>query len=232
MWLLILLSVSRLTLAADWTTQDTLIRNNNDLIIVCYGEGPSLDTARKLALDQCHTSALDHLNTEITVKSLTIQTEKNANYHQEVERKATVKNLICNPLNEKFETAESTTKLYIKCKYSLDKISTDLDKVTESKLDSTKHGEITSAPVSLGELKKKNHIQSDDRLLSIVTIPKCNDILIRGNTPRSLVCKSNPISVLIKKTDTEIIIRLDGYKPKTMQLSEVKSSLEIYLEKN
>lgn len=224
----------------DWTKQDTLKREGNKLTLVCYGEGPSLDIARRQALDQCHTTAANQISSDLTIKSLSVETERSANYHQEVSAEQKVENLICIPENEKFESENGNVKLFIKCAYDLKKAKVTSLKKKDELSEKSMHNpseptkiKNEQIPVLSEKLKKSFYIQSDNRQIIVTTIPQCEDILITGGKSRSLKCNENPNTIFVEPADTKLILRLNGFKPKHVDLNQLKNNemLEVYFEK-
>lgn len=209
----------------SWYSSPTKVVGKT-VIVSCKGDGPDSALSRINALGECRTLANEYLSHEIKIESATIQTDKDTSYHSIVESNSTVKNLICDTLNEFTEEEQGQNTSYLRCKFDLNKVKV--------KSAPTEVGENVS---SLSEIKSKKIIQNsnnieiaepDRRSISLSVVPKCEDILITGQRSRTIKCHSNPVQLLIYKTDRKITIRVKDHKPKTIKPSELQSGKEEY----
>lgn len=199
-------------------------RTGDILSVVCTGKGISLDLARNNCLKSCIATAANQVVDTATVKTLSIETESDVTYHQEVKQVSSIKGLRCVPKNEAIEeTNEGGYKVWIICEFDLSKV-----KASEIAEDPSPSGRVPVGSI----IKNKNDVQrqdpdtlkidSDQRdkqtRLSVSTIPMCDMILIRGKQPRSIRCEANPQVVIAIPGDREMIVRAKGRKPKTVML--------------
>lgn len=194
-----------------WATKDTQSLTNKLYKVVCHGTGPSLNEAREQALNQCNLFASKQLGGSIKVRTMTIETETQAALHQEISNEVTVKNLICKPLNEEAEYGASSTSVFIKCQYDLSQVESQQ-----------------------GEPSKIKSKAADAATVSISIVPMCSTIIIRGATPRIVKCQTNPIHLTVNGSDTEVVIRADGYSSKTIPVGELigGQTTNVFLKSN
>lgn len=186
----------------EWANTDKV--SGNSYFVSCYGEGPALDVARIEAKKSCLASATFKSLKLFNVKTLTVETETDAGLHQEVSSDTIVSGLDCEVEKESVTSTPSQFKTWILCKFNLSKVRYESKQSQKHPIDSS---------VSSSEF---NHFN-----LNIV--PKCDSIMFEGESPRILKCAQNPIRISLKKEDRNLIIRALGYKPKTIQASEIRS---------
>lgn len=212
-----------------WARKDTIKKNGSILTSICQGTGPSQTLARKDALNNCVVSARQFLNSEIKIKTLSTETEKSVGFHQEIEESGLIKNLICEPKKDETIEKESQFQVWIECQFDLRAaIHTSTNEVVESK-----------SPVERDNLKAVKaspivKIDSDNFEVILMVVPKCDSILIRGKKPRSINCDSNPLKIVADSSDTQILVRANGFQTKTIKITnEVKNeTVQIFLERN
>ena len=105
----------------DWAKQNTQVRKGNLYRVVCTGEAPSIDLARREALQSCRNSATSQLMTEANIKRVTIETERAVAYHQEVSEDLNYKGLDCVPEQEQIDDHQSSVQVWMKCLFDLNK---------------------------------------------------------------------------------------------------------------
>ncbi|MBK9038020.1 MAG: hypothetical protein IPL83_02475 [Bdellovibrionales bacterium] len=244
----ILFSIAAAATPPDWTRQNGIQQRASILTVVTNGIGPSLDLARRSAIDQAKGTAAEQINGSANIRSMSIETEKTASFHSEVSSTKNVEGLICNPLNEYNEEKEGVYTVWLKCSFDTKKIRVQVINETEvpqgnknsvaSDESSVKSIEVVdrSAPSSGPTASKISYGENRHFLLSVV--PSCESILVRGKQSRTIHCKGNPVTVLVLPTDTEIIIRgPSGFAPKHLKVhgkqsgSESIETMEVYLEK-
>ena len=214
---LILFSQSVWSKAPTWAT-DATKRTGGQFTTVCTGVGPSVDSARTEAIASCRTSAIEELSPTATFKSLTVETDREVALHNTVELSAEFKNLHCKQLNEQIEELEGQFKIWLKCKFDLNVVAKkEIEKPVSSQslIEAEKIQErtIASKAVVPAEESRKSI------LLSV--IPACDELLIKSSFSRIVTCKENPIQLVVTKSDSEIIVRRRGYKPKTLKITEI-----------
>lgn len=208
------------TLALSWIAQPSFggqdwwlkapLRTENSLELPCEGLGPSRDIALKEAIKQCVSMATDQIVGDYNVKSLTVETEKDASYHEEITANRSVEGLTCSIKREETTEDDGSYDTWLLCNFNLEKIKFTWFKPKEA----------------------GRYITSEDKSIIFATVPPCDSILITGKSPRIIECKSNPMEFLQKKGDQEYIIRANGYLPKHISPNQIKSDIEeVYLER-
>jgi hypothetical protein len=230
-----------------WAKSNTQSRHGNIFKVVCDGTGPALDLARKDALQSCRNSAMSQLQTNLEVKSTIIETESGTAYHQETVQNAKYSGLDCSVEKEAVEETDGESKVYLLCKFDLSEAKvTSVSAVDGADInENSKDSDLVKNRSNLGtiadneaEIATKDFVKSENRQLVLTTIPRCDDLLIRGQRPRIVKCDEMPKSVFLYGNDTEIIVRAKGYLPKHVELNQRKpasdgasESLEVFLEK-
>lgn len=231
----------------DWIKTNTQTRTGQSLQVVCNGTAPlgAIDLARKEALNSCRNTAISHLQTNLTQKSLVIETENSVALHSETVQQASYSGLDCIQDKEKIEDNKQigTTTVFLRCVFDLSKAHiAKFEEPVEAKVTSDilvkNRIEVSTLPSNSSKKPKDKLQKSKNRHLVISTIPVCDNIVIRGR-PRVIKCDANPKTLLIFPEDFELIVRLQGHKPKHIILNEDRTpgssdeidQLEIYLEK-
>lgn len=194
----------------------------------CEGVGPSASLARKDAINNCQVTARQFVANEVKIKSVSVETESSVGFHQEVEDSSVVKNLSCNPKREETTELGDQFRVWIECQF-------DLTKVEVSNIDSKSTSEETeSDDLKSVEPSKKVDIQKDHQTVVIEVVPQCESVLVRGDKPKVITCKSNPVRLSLDDADSEIIVRAKGFQPKTIRLEKGGNhgTLRVFLERN
>ncbi|HEX7673147.1 MAG TPA: hypothetical protein VF412_03200 [Bdellovibrio sp.] len=229
----------------DWTKQNTYKKDGSILTLVCKGAGPSLDLARSASMNSCKATAANEANSGVTIKSMSIETQSDASFHQEVSSVKKVTNLSCDILSEYFSESEGSTEVFLLCRFDLSK--SNVAAVPDATDDDEAKG-IIKNPNSLvqsgenqDEGPKAALIQSSARHIILTVMPvKCESIIIKSKSKsRSVRCDANPMAVLVDPSvDHEIIIRANGFLPKHVKLQDRKpagfeepTEIEVLLEK-
>jgi len=237
--------------APDWAKQDTLSRRGDALTVVCSATGPSVDLARRFATESCKSTAASQINGNARVKGLSIQTESSSNYHEEFSSDKRIINLPCIVDKEFSETQDDSIHLWLRCQFDVSKskvVSVDENDKPNTANDSNGDSLIQNkeaisnihGPDDSVSFDKKV-IVGENRQLVVTTLPRCDEILIRGERPRSITCNEMPVVLLLYPTDKELIVRAGraGYQPKHIKLNagrlpsseQVTESLEVRLER-
>ena len=241
------ISVPVMAAQPEWAKQDTLKRKGTQLRIVCSGSGPSLDQARKSALDSCRLTAIDNFNTSVNVHSLSIETEHETAFHSEVSSHMQATGLLCDVEKEASEEKDGSFLDYIKCNFDLSHAKIVavpeknlLETNTASEVSSNiinANAQVISAPSDKGVIQKIQDSHGENKQLVVTSIPACDEILIRGERPRSAKCSENPVTLYIYPSDKELIVRAMGRTPKHVLLNEKRTpagdltqTLQVYLE--
>lgn len=222
----------------NWAAQSAPTRNGNLLRITCDGTGPSIDTARRDALDRCRSSAADQIATSVKVRSSTIQTERDAALHQEISTAAEIKNFPCRTLKEEIEQAGSELRLWLQCEFDLSKTETkELDAPKSDPREANAHLQDLKNPKSsaLGPLKVRS-VASQLKRITISSIPMCDDLLIRGASSRVVRCDANPQPLVLQPNDEEVIVRAVGFIPQRLNANDLRGTtqdgIQIFLNSN
>lgn len=214
-----------------WAAKDSHKLVGSRLITVCTGTGPSVDIARKEALNSCRSAAKDQLVTNIKIRSLTIQTEKSVGFHEEISEGTEYTGLICKPEKDELEEREGSFTVWMRCAFDLSKVKA-IPVGQESEEAKSNGGDSIENRESLAELEiskaanQAKDIFSEKRTLIVSVVPRCESLLVRGEKSRALACDENPVTVLLDPADKEILVRAKGYKPKTIKLGKEKKNHE------
>jgi hypothetical protein len=217
----------------EWAKKNTQSLSGKTFITTCSGTGPSLDTARRDALDSCRLSARQQLASNIEVRSLTIQSENSAGFHEEVTENAEYDGLICMPSKDEVEETDGGYRVWIQCRFDLAKVKVQKPEkaaAPESLPSSSKQlGTLQSVSASAQDF----HV-ADNFTLMISVVPKCDSLLIRGKKPRQIACDANPMKVVLDSTDKTILVRSAGFQPKTISIKSEKANanIQVLLDKN
>lgn len=211
----------------SWATNDTITKSGDRVTSVCEGTGSSVSIARQEAIQNCQASVSQFLNGEVKINALSVETEKDVGFHQQVEQRLNVKNFNCEPVKDEIVQNENNYTYWIKCKFDTKKIIT-IPSINEDNSPQIKD----SGLKSVERLKSKDI--AEGKVLILETIPQCDSILVKGIKARTITCKTNPLSLVIYDKDEQIIIRLKDYQPKTLNIKEgfKNEKLSVLLERN
>lgn len=206
-----------------WALRDSQRLEGKMLKVVCSGTGPSIGFARQSALDSCKVSAAQQLFTDVTVKSISVTSETQAAFQQEVVNESQVSGLSCAPRREEAEETGAEVRLWLLCEFDLSKARIVEARPNDRKPDS--------------DVSRSDILSDERKVLTLAVVPGCGDLIIRGGRPaRSVSCNGrNPMSVVLNPDDRELILRASGYLPKTIFLGPERASrsyAQIYLEPN
>lgn len=180
----------------------------------CSGSGPSLDFARKQAIDQCKLSAADQLEINLRVDTLVVNTEKGSGLHEEIKSTKSIANLICEPGKEQLKESAGFYEILLECKFDLSKAKVSLEKMDDK----------PNSPSAIVASKRR---------IVIASVPKCESILVVSSRSNIIKCSSNPMAVVLEPGTKEVIVRAEHYKPYRVskQLEDIKNAyLQIMLE--
>lgn len=211
----------------SWAKSDTIIKSGDFVTSVCEGTGSSVGIARQEAIQNCQASVSQFLNGEVKINALSVETEKDISFHQQVEQRLSVKNFNCEPLKDEIIQNGEIYAYWVKCKFDTKKIIT-IPNINEDNTPQIKH----SGLKSVESLKSKDI--AEGKVLILETIPQCDSILVKGIKARTVACKTNPLSLVIYDKDEQIIIRLKDYQPKTLNIKEgfKNEKFSVLLERN
>lgn len=216
-----------------WAKTGSQELTGNIFRVVCSGQGPSIDLARREAELSCKASASSKLATSGKVTSTTVETEGYIDFHQEVREQVQYENMTCVPENEEIEEGDAYLTVWIRCRFDLSKVAT---KVAEPAIDKPA-GQKVDPQVADKQIRAKSGIVQKSRLrsVSVASVPPCTDILISGGKPRTMECSGNPVNLILEEDDTGLTIRAKGYMPKAIHLEGenlATESIQVILEKN
>lgn len=203
------LAIASQALAKPMWAKDSLKLQGNALSVVCDGQGPALDLARIEAINSCMSLAAAQLTQRIKITSLVVETDRESALHEEIETNSIVNGLNCDPVKEESQNDGSIATVWLMCRF-------DMSKVTVTSSDSGDKAKVQS--------KGNRYIRSSDQILSIATVPACDDILVTGKTGRVIRCTTNPINLTIHPGDDTLLLRATGYRPKTVDLRDIGGS--------
>lgn len=217
----------------SWAKTGSQELNGNVFRVVCSGQGPSVDLARREAELGCKASAASKLTTSGQVKSVTIETEGYADFHQEVREQVRYENMTCMPEKEEIEESGPQITVWLRCRFDLSKVTSQ----TIERNDTSDSTDRNDPQLSDRQVRAKagNIQKSDARSVSVASVPPCTDILISGSKPRTIECSGNPVNLVVDQDDTTMMIRAKGYIPKVIRLereSRGTESIQVILEKN
>jgi hypothetical protein len=184
--------------APSWAVNDAERLEGTRYQAACSGEGPSVGLARQEAIDSCRVSAAQHLPSEITVKSISITSETDGAYHQEVLKRASVTGLVCVPRRERVQETSISVKVWVLCDFDLSR------------------ARMGGTPALAGERGAQGR---ERRVLTLAVVPACSSVIVRGESPARIVrCDRNPMSVLLEPGDSEVLVRAKGRLPKSLPI--------------
>lgn len=217
----------------EWAKKNSQSLSGRVLKLVCSGTGPSLNIARRDALDSCRSSARNQLVTNIKVRSLTVQSEKSSGFHEEISENITYVGLNCIPDKEEIEESDGSFTVWMQCRFDLSKVTIAPEESKEPQVEQSNDYEGISNKKELTTLETKalkrvatKIIQDQNTTMSIVSIPRCESLIVRGAKSRVVDCTENPMTIVIDGGDNEILVRSRGYKPKKIILNKEKKSHE------
>jgi len=200
----------------EWAARNSTKLNGQILSTVCHGTGPSLDIARVDALKSCQSNASQYFKSKIRIKSLSVETEKSVGFHQEVMNDDEIDGLSCDPQRDETSETDSQFSVWIECKFDLQKVNVSPTKSTDA-VANTGLNRLESSKIDVTPDIQAKHI-------FISTVPKCESAIVRGVASRTIQCSQNPLKIQINDTDDEILIRANGYRPKSIKLKGVNSN--------
>lgn len=174
--------------------------------IECRGEGPSLDIARQDADRICLNSMATRLDSEIKVQNLSVETERETAFHSEITRTGSYEGLTCVPSNEKITQLADQVLVNFTCRYDL--------------------ALVKRMPGTYNRMPKTYNKE----VVSLATVPYCESLLVRGETPRVIQCLSNPVRLVLKPGDESVTVRAKNSLPKTVQRGDIHESTTVYLD--
>ena len=219
--LLMALVATAETSVPNWAKRDQTHYSNGVYETVCSDTAPSVDQARRQAIAACKSGASEYLSKKVEFKNLIIETEKDVALHSESISHVVTEGLICIPGHEEVQENRDSFTVWIQCKFDLNhaaskEVRSDSQSAqTGSSIKSAKEIEVRQ----LASLQDK--VESRSKSISVSSIPACDDILIKGLASRIVKCDKNPISLVVTKSDTEVIVRKSQYKSKTISITDI-----------
>ena len=188
----------------------------------CNGQGPSVGLARQEAINSCKSSASQALKKQTKIRSMSIETEKDVAFHQEVSDDGIYSNLDCHPEKEAVEEGKDGLWIvWVLCRIDLAKVEVkDAEKESATSLTSQvqTQGLTHINAVSSANQSAQSAISGENKFINIVSVPPCAEILVKGPRSRVHRCGGSPVKVLTYESDESLIIRARGYMPKTVEL--------------
>ena len=197
--------------------------------------------ARRDATESCLSTARRQLTTNQKIKAITVETESSVGYHEEVSEDVSVSGLTCVPKREAYENTATSFRVWLLCDYDIKKAKViERTNPPDEQWPSANNADIENR-IALkklntdGQLKKNpRSIVSSQQNIVIVSVPPCESIIIRGTKPRTLACKTNPVTLLIYSDDEEAIVRAPGYLPKTIKFKsggQINEPVQVLLDR-
>jgi hypothetical protein len=222
-------SISTLAQTPEWVKQMSQSQTGSIFTSVCQGEGPSVDLARMEAVRHCKASAGEQLGSKMQVQSLAVRSDSTAGFHQEISQSGSYEGISCTPKETFSQSTNGHFTFWIKCEFDLSKakfVKDDSDALAPAKAKSAED-RVASLSSSSRDVKKLKstaaYDQSENKTLSVISIPACDDMMIRGPKARMVKCHDNPNDVAIGAQDTDILVRRAGYASKTINLTDLKA---------
>lgn len=211
--LLLLFPIEAVAAPPAWAVRNTQRIQGNFYHVVCSGIGPSISLARQDAIDGCKSSAAQQLEAEVLVKSMSVISEREGAYQQEVSHSSRVTGLVCVPRREEIEETEARVRLWVLCEF-------DLSKARAIRELSAEGGPADSRWAGQGRT-------DSSQVLTLAVVPRCTDLLIRGRGPARVIrCDRNPISIVLGPSDREVLVRSTGRMPKSIPLKTARGARE------
>jgi hypothetical protein len=215
----------------EWAKQMDQTQNGSIFTSVCEGAGPSADLARMEAIRHCKASAAEQVGTKVQVQSLSVRSDTSAGFHQEISQSGSYENLNCSPKDTYSQSEDGHFQFWIKCEFDLSKakLVSDPDLAADNAVKGhsaqDRVGLLSTSTRDVNKLKTSAaYDQSETRTVSIISVPACEDLMIRGPKARVVKCHDNPNDAAIGGDDTDILVRRSGYASKTISLSDLRAA--------
>jgi len=232
--------------APQWALLDTARLNGRVFSVACSGDGPSVAHARQEAVDSCKMSAAQYLISDVRMKSLSVSSERDAAYQQEVRNQSQVSGLVCVPRHEQIEESEDRVKLWVLCEFDLSRARVSREPMSEplereAAAPNPKNGDwvrnradLESVDPAGGKARAYGDLSERKRILTVAVVPQCRDVIVYGAQPARVVrCDRNPMSILIEPGDQQVLVRADGHFPKSILLGsggELRAYAKVVLQ--
>lgn len=212
--------------APPWWTADPVVRNGRTLTVQCLGEGATLELSEMEARDRCDARAILEFRSVVATKEVVVTTDYDSASHRETEDKTCVIGVVCK--DPKIISCESdgVSKTWRRCVFD----SSSLKEGTAKECGTASTGSNEGAT----SLRRRQTVpgagkqESGTAYIATVSVtPKCTDIVVTGSNGRRVTCTGNPMRVPIQPGDEELIIRAQGYLPKTVSVERV---INVYLD--
>jgi hypothetical protein len=214
----------------EWARGNTVERSGQLLKVVCSGQGPSVDHARKYALGNCKSTAIDFLRSDVSVRGVTVESETGVAVHQEIQQNAFYRGLACKPLRDEVRPADGGLfEVWLKCEFNL----ANVQETTSPEADAPAPNAHGNGSIPQGEregLVRQRELRFDEgargpstgtstTVIDIVSIPPCESLVVKGRNARPVRCSADGVtSVTIGPGDEEIIVRASGWLSKTVKV--------------
>jgi hypothetical protein len=177
------------------------------------------------------------LSKDTKVKSLSVETQSDISYHQEVTEQILVRNLICIPEQEEIEDRDGFFQIWILCRFNLNQVEIVSDSSIEREPKKVSNEHLSAIASRNFKENDPLAISKSTKVINILSIPQCTDLLISGARPRSIKCENSPIQVPIVHGDVSIKVRAPGRIPKTININArskggQRETIQVILEAN
>ena len=218
-----------------WAEQMSQRQEGDIFSSVCEGEGPTADLARMEAVRNCKGAAAEQLGTQLSAQSTLIKSDRSEGYHSEISQAGDYSGIVCAPKNTfSQKTSAGRFRFFIQCEFDLSKakLETAEEKAKKARdqktgaADSKKRSDALadSAREPEGVKSRAAYEEGLAKVLSIVSVPACDDFMVKGERARVEKCHANPNDFSMRAEDTEVIVRKSGYQSKSIDLKDVREA--------
>lgn len=216
------LSAKPVAAVPSWVKDGSFSIDGKIFKAACSGQGPSIGLARQEAVSSCKASASQTLQKQTKIRSMSIETENDVAFHQEVSDEGVYSNLNCVPEKEAVEEGkDGLWTVWVLCRVDLTKVDVGIpDKESATAPGSqVQTRSLTSVnAVPSASHSAKSATSGENKFINIVSVPPCSEILIKGPRARINRCDGTPVKILTYENDESLIVRARGYMPKTIEL--------------
>jgi hypothetical protein len=226
-----------------WARENTMTRTGKRLRVVGTGKGLSLELARAEATQACESAALNQVQSNVEVKSQSIESETTTVFSQAISHNGNYSGLVCNPEREAVETEGSETVVYLLCSFDLAKVKAMKNKIESNheEINTVENAnQVDQVPMVSKKIRSHDGIhRTSNRQLLLLTVPGlCESVKVETRSvPQIFRCTSNPqlITVDTKDKITGITVspKAHGYLPRTYKIAgSIPESMDVQFEQH
>lgn len=223
----------------SWYSQSQVVRSHDAVTVSCKGTGGTQELSELEARNRCDSRVALEYRTRVHVRDIAVTTDKDTASHRKVEEDTCVAGVKCiDPFTWSCESKGASTT-WRRCTYELSALREgSAEECRQAKANFRSTTDVLANRSDLRTIEKKIHAvggayeRTDSYVLNIAVTPKCDDIMVIGSKARRLECRRNPVQMTIQPGDTELIIRSEGYMPKSLELNGVSEDgkVKVFLE--